>query len=67
MKVLTLTDPLNNEVYINPDHVVLVHRPHGTLNPAHTAAIVILADGTHQAVRQSHGEVCFRLKELTGG
>lgn len=63
MKVLVLTDLLGHEVFINPDHVVMAHRPHG-LNPPAAKGVVLFQDGNHYAVKETAGEICFRMLEL---
>ena len=64
MNVLVLTDPLGNEIYINPEHVSHVQKVHGDLHPVTTKAIVHFVDGSTQSVQETAGAVCFRMLEL---
>ncbi len=63
MNVLVLHDLLGKEIFINPNHVVMVHPPHG-LNPPNAKGVVRLSDGDHYAVQETAGEICFRILEL---
>lgn len=63
MNILVLHDVLGNEIYINPEHVIMGKKPHGG-NPPNAKGVIVLSTGGEHAVIESAGEICFRLLEL---
>lgn len=71
MKVLVVTDPAGNEIYISPGQITVV-RPISGLPivnwqialPANAKTLIGLCGGQYEVVQESAGTVLYRLQQL---
>ena len=57
MRFVALTSPIGNIIYLNPEHLAMVHPPLAGVSSPQANAVLVLVNGESYAVRENVEEV----------
>jgi hypothetical protein len=57
VRFIKLTNTIGEAIYLNPEHVMMVHPPLADNDSSHANAILVFISGTSQAVHENIADV----------